>query len=115
MSDQYSAALSDACGGFEALKPPTRMSVSQGAAANLEIQQPGAPKTRWKASETPYLVHPMDSLASRLHEATVYVGPARTGKTAGLLLGWSPFLRNHVRANARLALDRFIASERQPA
>jgi len=34
---------------------------------------------------------------------------------AGLLLGWSPFLRNQVRANARLALDRFIASERQPA
>lgn len=88
MSDHYGTALSDACGGYEALKPPTRMTVSQGAAANLEIQQTGAPKTKWKASETPYLVHPMDSLASRLHEATVYVGPARTGKTAGLLLGW---------------------------
>ena len=74
--------------GFEALKPPTRMRVSEGVAANLIIQQPGAPKTPWTASETPYMVHPTDALASRKHEAVVFVGPARTGKTAALLLGW---------------------------
>lgn len=88
MSDHYSVALSDACRGFEALKPPTRMRVSEGVAANLVIQQPGAPKTKWTASETPYMVHPTDALASRKHEAVVFVGPARTGKTAALLLGW---------------------------
>ncbi len=88
MSDHYGTALADACGGFAALKPPNRMSVSQGAADNLVIQQTGAPKTKWSPEETPYMVHPVDSLASRKHEATVYVGPARTGKTAGLLLGW---------------------------
>lgn len=88
MSVHYGIALSDACRGFEALKPPTRMSVSEGVAANLVIQQPGAPKTKWTASETPYMVHPTDALASRKHEAVVFVGPARTGKTAALLLGW---------------------------
>ena len=88
MSDHYGVALSDACMGFEALKPPTRMRVSEGVAANLIIQQPGAPKTPWTASETPYMVHPTDALASRKHEAVVFVGPARTGKTAALLLGW---------------------------
>lgn len=88
MSDVYSQALSDACAGFEALRPPTRMSVSEGVAKNLVIQQPGAPRTPWAGGETPYMTHPIDALASRKHEAVVFVGPARTGKTAGLLLGW---------------------------
>ena len=80
MSDHYGVALTDACGGFAALKPPNRMSVSAGIAANLVIQQTGAPKTPWTAAETPYMVHPADALASRRHEAVVFVGPARTGK-----------------------------------
>lgn len=84
----YSEALSDACKGYEALRPPTRMRVSEGAVRNLVIQQPGSPKTAWDASETPYMIEPMDELASRKVEAEVFVGPARTGKTAGLLLGW---------------------------
>jgi ketosteroid isomerase-like protein len=33
----------------------------------------------------------------------------------GSVLGWTPLVRNKVRANARVALDRFIASERKPA
>lgn len=33
------------------------------------------------------MVEPMNLLASRKHEAVVFVGPARTGKTAALLLG----------------------------
>lgn len=86
--DHYSLALSDACAGYQALKPPTRMSVSQGIAANLVIHQPGAPTAAWSPSETPYMVGPADALASRKHEAVVFVGPARTGKTAALLQGW---------------------------
>lgn len=33
---------------------------------------------------------------------------------AGAVLGWTPFLRNKVRATARKALDQFIATEREP-
>lgn len=33
----------------------------------------------------------------------------------GVALGWTPFLRRKVRHDARLALDRFLASERKPA
>lgn len=84
----YGLALSDACSGFAAMKPPNRMTVSQGAAANLVIRQPGSAGGNWDPTETPYMVHPMDALASRKHEAVVFVGPARTGKTAGLLQGW---------------------------
>lgn len=88
MSDHYAQALSDACSGFEALRPPNRMRVSEGIADTLVIQQPGSPKTPWSPTETPYMVEPADALASRRHEAVVFVGPARTGKTASLLLGW---------------------------
>jgi phage terminase large subunit GpA-like protein len=86
--EHYALALSDACSGYEALKPPNRVSISQGAKENLVIKQTGAAGGHWDPTETPYMVHPMDSLASRQHEAVVFVGPARTGKTAGLLLGW---------------------------
>ena len=87
-SDHFPLALSDACSGYQALKPPNRVSVSRGAKENLVIKQTGAAGGAWDPAETPYMVHPMDSLASRQHEAVVFVGPARTGKTAGLLLGW---------------------------
>lgn len=87
-STHYSSALSDACSGYAALKPPNRVTVSQGAQQTLVIKQTGAAGGPWDPHETPYMVHPMDSLASRRHEAVVFVGPARTGKTASLLLGW---------------------------
>ncbi len=64
------------------------IAVSEGIADTLVIQQPGSPKTSWSPAETPYMVEPADALASRRHEAVVFVGPARTGKTASLLLGW---------------------------
>lgn len=89
MSDaHFPLAYSDACSGFQALRPPNRVSISQGAAANLVIKQTGGSAGAWDASETPYMIKPMDGLASRKHEAVVFVGPARTGKSAGLLLGW---------------------------
>lgn len=82
-------ALHEVCSGFEAFRPPKRMHVSDGAASVYYIRTPGGYVGPWSADETPYLVEPMDMLASRRHEAVVFVGPARTGKTAGLVLGWT--------------------------
>lgn len=84
----FSVALADVCSGFGALRPATRMPVSIGAATNLVIKQPGGASGPWSADETPYMVEPMNMLASRRHEAVVFAGPARTGKTMGLLDGW---------------------------
>ena len=84
----FGIALSDVLGPYAAFRPPKRMSVSQGAAENLIIKQTGGPATPWSADETPYMVEPTDTLASRRHEAVFFVGPARTGKTASLILGW---------------------------
>lgn len=85
---QSQIALSDISSGYPALRPPKRTSVSAGAQASLVIKQPGGYAGPWDASETPYMVEPMNMLTSRQHEALVFVGPARTGKTAALLLGW---------------------------
>lgn len=84
----YQTALADICSPYAALKPPRRISVSQGAAESLFIRQPGGYVGPWSADETPYMVEPMDMLASRRHEAVCFVGPARSGKTLGLLDGW---------------------------
>lgn len=86
-SQHFTFALSDACAGYAALKPPNRVTVAQGA-TNLIVKQPGTAAGPWSPDETPYMVEPMNALASRKHEAVVFTGPARTGKTAGLLLGW---------------------------
>ena len=81
-------ATRDVVSGYAALRPPRRVRVSEGAAATLEIKQPGGYSGPWSAKETPYMSEPMDMLASRRHEAVCFVGPARTGKTMGLLEGW---------------------------
>lgn len=87
-SRHFASALEDVLGPYQAFRPPKRMSVSEGAAANLVIKQTGGPATPWSPEETPYMVEPTNMLASRRHEAVIFVGPARTGKTASLLLGW---------------------------
>lgn len=75
-----------------AFRPPRRVSVAEGAADTLMIRQPGGYSGAWSAAETPYMIQPMNMLASRKHEALCFVGPARTGKTMGLLDAW--FARN---------------------
>lgn len=72
----------------QAFRPPKRVSVSDGAASVLRISQAGGYTGPWSAEETPYMIEPMNALASRKHEAVCFVGPARTGKTMGLIDGW---------------------------
>lgn len=79
-------------GAADAFRPPRRMSVADGASRSLVIRQAGGYSGPWSAEEAPYMVAPMNALASRAHEAVCFVGPARTGKTMGLLDGW--FARN---------------------
>lgn len=83
-----SLALADITSPYDAFRPPKRVRVSEGAAQALYIRQPGGYTGPWSADEAPYMVEPMDMLASRRHEAVVFVGPSRTGKTMGLLDGW---------------------------
>ena len=63
-----------------AFRPPRRVTVAEGAAESLMIRQPGGYSGPWSADETPYMIEPMNMLASRQHESVCFVGPARTGK-----------------------------------
>lgn len=71
-----------------ALNRPRRVPVSVGAADALYLADAGGYSGPWTTDPVPYLVGPMDALASRHYESVCFVGPARTGKTAGLILGW---------------------------
>lgn len=86
--DHDKRALADISQAYAAFIPPRRVTVREGAQENLYFKKPGDVPGPWSPDETPYMVEPMNMLASRKHEAVVFVGPARTGKTAALLLGW---------------------------
>ncbi len=68
------------------LRPPRRVLPSEGARA-LEIANPSGSFGPWSASVAPYMVEPLDETSSRLFEAVVFVGPARSGKTVALVDG----------------------------
>lgn len=84
----YASALQTVRALSVAFRPPRRVTVAEGAAQSLEIRQPGGYSGPWDPIETPYMIEPMNRLASRRHESVCFVGPARTGKTLALLDGW---------------------------
>ena len=67
----------------DVLRPPRRMRVTEAAALHLHATE----TQKWDAETVPYMLRPMDETASRLHDLVCFVGPARTGKTFGLVLG----------------------------
>ena len=71
----------------EAFRPPQRLPVSEGARI-MRVHQSKGTALPWSPTKTPYMIEPMDTLGSRVHEAVVFVGPAQSGKTVGLLDGW---------------------------
>lgn len=68
------------------IKPPERLSVSAAAEQYRYVYQPGAYIGKWKNSETPYMVEPMDMFASREKNAVIAMMPAQTGKTDALIV-----------------------------
>ena len=70
------------------LKPPRRMKVSEAVAEYMRVPVGGGNYVKWDKNTAPYIIEPMDCLNSREYDAVVFVGPARTGKTVGLIDGW---------------------------
>ncbi len=65
--------------------PPVRMPVSEAARKYVRVQSSGGASAPWDGELTPYMIEPMNLLTSRDYEAVIFVGPARTGKTLGLI------------------------------
>lgn len=74
------------------IRPSVKMTVSGAAKSYLRVRSPGGGIAKWDDSATPYIVEPMDLLNSRHYESVVFVGPARTGKTLGLVDGFFTYM-----------------------
>lgn len=71
----------------ELARPPQQTTVAESAARNLRIVNPSGAAGNWSPTVTPYMIEPMNLARSRLYEAVVFVGPARSGKTIALVDG----------------------------
>lgn len=71
----------------ELIKPPNRQPISQSARELLRVEQNGS-MVPYDAELVPYMHEPMDCLKSRLYDAVIFAGPARTAKTVSLVDAW---------------------------
>lgn len=70
------------------LRAPRRMRVADAVAQYMQVPMGAGNSVPWDPLVAPYVIEPMNCLASREYDAVIFVGPARTGKTIGLIDGW---------------------------
>ncbi len=64
------------------------MQVADAVAQYMRVPMGAGNSVRGTPMVAPYVIEPMNCLASREYDAVIFVGPARTGKTIGLIDGW---------------------------
>jgi len=82
------------------LSPPARLRVSE-VAGRRKINA-GGRWTFWDNDVAPYMVEPMDATMSRRFDSVVFVGPARSSKTEGLIV--NPWFHSVVAAPRMTAI-----------
>ncbi|EKG6813190.1 phage terminase large subunit family protein [Escherichia coli] len=70
------------------LRAPRRMRVADAVVQYMRVPMGAGNSVPWDPLVAPYVIEPMNCLASREYDAVIFVGPARTGKTIGLIDGW---------------------------
>lgn len=70
------------------LRAPRRMRVADAVAQYMRVPMGAGNSVPWDPLVAPYVIEPMNCLASCEYDAVIFVGPARTGKTIGLIDGW---------------------------
>jgi phage terminase large subunit GpA-like protein len=73
------------------LRPPERLTVSQAAEKYRYVNQPGAYVGPWLNWTTPYMVLPMDTFTSYRYTGMIFVGPAQSAKTDGLIINTASY------------------------
>ena len=86
---QYASTSEMVCEVSEIIRPSNKRSVVEACKNSLKVSSPGGYNGPWSEELTPYMVEAMNCLKSREYEAVIFVAPARTGKTEGLLDGWA--------------------------
>ncbi|EER45894.1 phage terminase large subunit family protein [Actinobacillus minor] len=84
----FASAKEIRCDIANAIKAPRRMKVSEAVAEYMRVPVGGGNSVKWDKHTAAYMLEPMDCLNSREYDSVVFVGPARTGKTIGLIDGW---------------------------
>ncbi|HFM0912396.1 TPA: phage terminase large subunit family protein [Escherichia coli] len=87
MLNQESAKAARTDSGY-ILRAPRRMRVADAVAQYMRVPLGAGNSVPWDPLVAPYVIEPMNCLASREYDAVIFVGPARTGKTIGLIDGW---------------------------
>ncbi|EBE4433666.1 hypothetical protein FHL29_23190 [Salmonella enterica] len=64
------------------------MKISDAVRKYMRVPRDAGNSVAWESTLTPYVVEAMNCLSSRSYDAVVFVAPARTGKTLGLIDGW---------------------------
>ena len=67
---------------------PSRIPVAEAVAKYMRVPMGAGNSVPWDPFVAPYVLEAMNCLSSRAFDAVVFVGPARTGKTIGLIDGW---------------------------
>ncbi|MDI3359768.1 phage terminase large subunit family protein [Lelliottia sp. V89_10] len=70
------------------IRAPRRMLVADAVEKFMRVPMGAGNSVPWDPLVAPYVIEPMNCLASREYDAVIFVGPARTGKTIGLIDGW---------------------------
>src|SRR5690606_7732631 len=72
----------------ELIRPPRRVKPSMATAQIMKVVGGDGVVRDWDPNATPYMVEPLDCMGSRLYDAVIFAGPARTGKTNALVDGY---------------------------
>jgi phage terminase large subunit GpA-like protein len=69
------------------IRPGEKILPSEAAKKYLKVKSKSGGAEDWNPELTPYLIEPLNCLASRDYDAVIFIGSAQCGKTAGLVLG----------------------------
>lgn len=70
------------------IRAPRRMPVADAVEQFMRVPMGAGNSVPWDPLVAPYVIEPMNCLTSREYDAVIFIGPARTGKTIGLIDGW---------------------------
>lgn len=74
------------------IRPPERISVVEASKRYVNVRTASGGVAPWDPDLTPYMIEPMNCLNSRDYDAVIFVGPAQSGKTQGLITNFMAYI-----------------------
>lgn len=74
------------------IRPPERITVTEAANRYVNVRTASGGIDKWDQTLTPYMVEPMNCLTSRNYSGVIFVGPAQSGKTQGLITNFMAYV-----------------------